>query len=120
MFLDQQAKLNNYTIGLNGVCDACKTLQAENEKLKEKSETYEKGYLKTLSEKNWNSSERLKYKNENEKLKEEIKELKTSLQTTTSYHTDRYELLEDEIQELKEKYEGELLTQEEFTKNSNR
>tara|TARA_R100000805_G_C3623311_1_gene129020 strand:- start:2076 stop:2645 length:570 start_codon:yes stop_codon:yes gene_type:complete len=116
MFLDQQAKLNNYTIGLNGVCDACKTLQAENKK-----------------------------------LKEEIEELKTSLQTTTSYHTDRYELLEDEnkklkewslspqmiedtsaetieefeqdvrdaweeIQELKEKYEGELLTQEEFTK----
>jgi len=36
MFLDKQARVNSYEIGLNGVCDACKTLQEENEKLKEK------------------------------------------------------------------------------------
>jgi len=34
--------------------------------------------------------------------KAEMEELKTSLQTTTSYHTDRYELLEDELKKVKD------------------
>ena len=33
---------------------------------------------------------------------EEIEELKTSIQTTTSYHTDKNELLQKEIEDLKE------------------
>ena len=37
------------------------------------------------------------------KLKDEIEELKTSLQTTTSYHTDKYELLKAENVKLQEK-----------------
>jgi hypothetical protein len=36
-----------------------------------------------------------------EKLKEEIEYLKTSLQTTTSYHTSRYELIEEENNKMK-------------------
>ena len=39
------------------------------------------------------------------KLKEEIEALKTSLQTTTSYHTDKYELLEDENKRLRKENE---------------
>lgn len=45
-------------------------------------------------------------KAELEAAQEEIEELKTSLQTTTSYHTDRYELLEDENKKLKELTDG--------------
>jgi len=45
------------------------------------------------------------------KIQEENKELKTSLQTTTSYHTDRYALLGDENKKLKEENKGLQLTQ---------
>jgi len=38
MFLDQQAKLNNHAIGLDGVCGCVETLQEENKKLKEENE----------------------------------------------------------------------------------
>ena len=134
----------------------------ENEKLKEEFAGWKSSYDDDIREARAEGID---------ELKEEIEELKTSLQTTTSYHTDRYELLEDElkkvkddaekndvfcyikitdleieneklkkerddfevqmhkslegqveleeeIQELKEKYEGELLTQEEFIKRS--
>ena len=38
MFLDFQARLNSYEIGLNGVCDACKAHQEKNKKLEEENQ----------------------------------------------------------------------------------
>ena len=43
--------------------------------------------------------DRDKHEEEADKLYEENEELKTSLQTTTSYHTDKYELLKAELNE---------------------
>jgi len=79
-------------------------LEAELKKLKDYRFAYDKEVwspvelLRILDnyDLNWNGVCK-----EVEKLKEEKEELKTSLQTTTSYHTDRYELLEAELKKLK-------------------
>ena len=59
--------------------------------------------------------------NQNKKLKEENKKLtkeRDDFEVQWHKSLEGQVELEDEIQELKEKYEGELITQEEFTKRS--
>jgi hypothetical protein len=60
--------------------------------------------VKMLKEK-WNEEQE-----KNKKLREEIEELKTSIQTTTSYWTDKNELLQEEIEEKEEtfKYQSDM------------
>ena len=110
------SRLDDFMDGLTGVCDYDDLVVYMNarfdeiHRLESERDAFEEQLHKSLEG-------QVKDTEEIEKLKEEIEELKTSLQTTTSYHTDKYELLKDEIQELKEKYEGELVSQEEFCKD---
>jgi len=77
-----------------------KKLQEQNEKLKEEN--------KKLQEKNEDLEGVMEdlYDEDGAVTERENKKLKTSLQTTISYHTDRYALLEDENKKLKEQIFG--------------
>ena len=92
MYSKENKKLQeqNKTLWLQGYIEGAKTYVVEAEK-NAPSRTRE--IIKELEEAE---------KNEPKSDREIIKELKTSLQTTVSYHTDKYELLLDENKKLKE------------------
>jgi len=75
----------------------------ENEKLKEEIKKLRNWYNDRESD---SDELRKRYrKKQVASLKEEIEKLKTSLQTTTSYWTDNYELIKEENEKLKEEIE---------------
>jgi len=87
--------------------DKIEELKEENKKLREEingdgwlKEGYKTDLSNSHKQKKHMVKEIVKLKQDIEKLVEKNEELKTSLQTTTSYHTDKYELLEEENKKL--------------------
>lgn len=114
MFLDLQAKKVDHMMdevvekcctgavqevveGLKKELEAAEhTIQYSNSTWQKSYEKLEEDYQKVCEERNARMN-----KEQEQKLQEENEYLKTSLQTTTSYHTDKYELLEAENEKLK-------------------
>jgi chromosome segregation ATPase len=87
--------------------DKIEELKEQNQKLREEingdgwlKEGYKTDLSNSHKQKKHMVKEIVKLKQDIEKLVEKNEELKTSLQTTTSYHTDKYELLEEENKKL--------------------